>query len=265
MLLWALVVAGLGLVALPVGAQIRATYQFSLNDANGTPVTGTPSFAPGASFTWRVYLVDNGTMTQANAPAGVTVGGASAPFLDASSTNSRNQTFSGLGGSGVNVSSSNPNALAVQSNPPPPVTNTGDSSVTPTAASTVWQSWTNNGSTANNIHLTVSNFSGSVTTSSTGNSPGRILLGTYDFRVPAGATGGAVTLTASDPNPQPGDTAYAGNGNINLDASIGNGTQALTVTAVPEPGSMLLCGLGAVGLAAYRRRNKKTAAVETAA
>jgi len=93
----------------------------------------------------------------------------------------------------------------------------------------------------------------------------RILLGTFHVTRPA--TGGNFTLTVDDPK-----TATDGGGagpndnftgaNNSLDSQIAATTYTLQFTAVPEPGSMALCGLAAVGFAAFRRR-RKAAAVET--
>jgi len=259
MLLSVLALVVLALATLPAAAQVRATYLFT--DNSGNAITGTPSFGVGVSFTWRVYMLDNNTFTQAVAPANVTVGPAPAPFLNALTTGGGGTNVPGISGAAVTVASTDVTKLTVQSNPPPPVTTTGNSSVTPAGAIPPWQTWSNNGSQVNSIHLNVGVFNGSVTAPTTGTDAGRVLLGTYSFTTVAPGT---VSLTASDANTQPGDTTWAGNFS-SLDTSIGNGSVSLTVTGVPEPGSMLLCGLGAVGLAAYRRRARKTAAVEAAA
>jgi len=242
-LLWTLALAGLALTSLPAVAQ---PIRYQITDNAGNAFTTAPTLSANQTVTWRVYLLDTG--------------GTTAPTLNAPTSGSGGTNVVGISGSAVTLASSNTGLLTVGSNPPPPVTNTGNNSTTPTATGTSWQTWSNNGSQVNSIHLTVGTFTGSVAADATG----RILLGAYTFTVPANPTAGSVTLTASDANPaQSGDTAYAGSG-ASLDASIGNGTQAVTIAAVPEPGSMLLCGLGAVGLAAYRRRFRKTVAVEVA-
>jgi len=241
-----LALLGLTAICHPSTAQVvAARWQFA--DTNGNAITGTPSFAPGSTITWRVYLADQG--------------GTAAPFLNKTTTGA-NGTASGIAGFGVNVSSSNPNAVSVVSVPAPPG---GTNPTSPTVAGTPWASPTlgaspsNTGSQANSINLQTFIFTPSSTATVNADATGRVWVGTYQFV--AGAAGGTATLTAAT---RANFTVFTGD-NSPLDASLGSGTQTLTVTAVPEPGSMLLCGLGAVGLAAYRRRNRKVAATEEAA
>jgi len=240
-----LALLGLTAICHPSTAQVvAARWQFA--DTNGNAITGTPSFNPGSTITWRVYLADQG--------------GTAAPFLNKTTTGA-NGTIQGIAGFGVTVSSSNPSAVAVTSNPAPPG---GINPVSPNITGTPWvgvgASANNNQSTANAVNLVAFIFSPSPVATVTADATGRIFVGTYQFTVPAGASGSA-TLTAAT---RPVFTVYSGDNTV-LDPSLGSGTQALTITAVPEPGSMLLCGLGAVGLAAYRRRTRKATVTEEAA
>jgi hypothetical protein len=242
-----LALLGLTAICHPSAAQVvSARWQFA--DTNGNAITGTPSFAPGSTITWRVYLQD--------------LGGTAAPFLNKVTSGVNGSNIPGIAGFGVTVSSGNTAAVAVVSNPAPPGANNPTSpNITGTPWVAVGASASNSNSTANAVNLQAFLFTISTTFTVTADATGRIFVGTYQFAVPNAAPGGSVTLTAAT---RGGFTVYSGD-NGSLDPSLGSGTQALSITAVPEPGSMLLCGLGAVGLAAYRRRNRKVAATEETA
>jgi len=241
MLLWTLALLGLALTGRPAAAQVTVDYRFF--DNAGTALPANPSIQAGTPISWRVYLVDRS--------------GATATTLNSNG---------GMSGGGVTVSSGNAAVVSVNSNPPAPVGTNGAQSTTPSgAANPGWQSgWSNNGSAVNSIHL---NVLGGFLSGVVPDSAGRILLGTYTFTATnTGASPVTVTLTASDPNPTTNsDNTFFNVGTGAFDNAIAAGTQQLTITPVPEPGSMLLCGLGAVGLAAYRRRTRKTAPVEAVA
>jgi len=82
--------------------------------------------------------------------------------------------------------------------------------------------------------------------------PLRILVGTFKItRLTSGA--GTVTLRAQD---RPGTSDTNLNNGTVIDSQINFGTATLTVAGVPEPTSLVLAGLGAAGLAAFRRRKK---------
>jgi hypothetical protein len=237
LLLWTLALIGLGLTGRPAAAQVTVDYRFF--DSTGGTLSANPQIPVGTTITWTVYLVDRT--------------GATATTL---------KSNGGMSGGAVAVSSSAPSIVSVQSNPAPPG---GSQSTTPSSTFAQWPNgWTNSGSATNNIVLaTLGSFAGGVQP----DTAGRTLLGTYTFT--ALAPGGA-TLTAQDPNPNvASNNAFFNTTGLpnqgGFDSQIAAGTQALTITAVPEPGSMLLCGLGAVGLAAYRRRTRKTAPVEAVA
>jgi hypothetical protein len=241
-----LALLGLTAICHPSTAQVvAARWQFA--DTLGNAITGTPSFAPGSTITWRVYLLDTG--------------GTSAPFLNKTTTGV-NGTVQGIAGFGVTVSSSNANNVAVVSNPAPPGAN---NPVSPNITGTPWvnvgASASNSNSTANAVNLQAFLFTVNSTFTVTADATGRVFIGTYQFTVPSNAPGGSTTLTAAT---RGGFTVFSGDNSL-LDPSLGSGTQALTITAIPEPGSMLLCGLGAVGLAAYRRRTRKATVTEEAA
>lgn len=88
---------------------------------------------------------------------------------------------------------------------------------------------------------------------------GRLLLGTFTF---TGLSNGVVNLTATDtPGATFNDTVDT-SGNV-LDAALLNGTATITVTNVPEPGTIVLTGLLATGIAgaAVRRARRTPAAV----
>jgi hypothetical protein len=240
----ALALLGLTAICHPSTAQVvAARWQFA--DTNGNAITGTPTFQASQTITWRVYLADQG--------------GPTAPFLNKTTTGV-NGTIPGISGFGVSVSSSSAPTVSVVSIPAPPGAN---NSTSPNITGTPWAplgaSASNSGSTANNISLVSFLFLPSTTFTVQADATGRIFMGTYQFVT--GATPGTATLTAATRN---GFTTYSGDNSF-LDPSLGSGTQALTVTAIPEPGSMLLCGLGAVGLAAYRRRSRQVTTTEEAA
>jgi len=239
----ALALLGLTAICHPSTAQVvAARWQFA--DTAGNAITGTPTFQLGTTITWRVYLADQG--------------GTSAPFLNKTTTGA-NGTIPGISGFGVTVSSSSAAAVSVVSNPAVPgASNPISPNITGTPWAPLGASASNSGSTANNINLQAFLFLPSTTSTVQADATGRIFMGTYQFTA-AGA--GNATLTAAT---RGGFTTYSGDNSF-LDASLGSGTQALTITAIPEPGSMLLCGLGAVGLAAYRRRTRKVATTEESA
>jgi hypothetical protein len=92
---------------------------------------------------------------------------------------------------------------------------------------------------------------------------GRVLLGTFLFH--SNSAAGTTTLALVDPNPASAfDTSSfnttGGTPNIDYDPLLVPGSATLTVTGVPEPTSLALAGLAAVGMAIRRRRNARTPA-----
>jgi hypothetical protein len=85
-----------------------------------------------------------------------------------------------------------------------------------------------------------------------GTTAGAILLGTFTFTgVSAGST---LTLTAQ-PHPAPFQNNILGDG-TQIDPLIANSSAVITVTAVPEPSTLVLTGLTAsvIGFGRWRRR-----------
>jgi hypothetical protein len=114
---------------------------------------------------------------------------------------------------------------------------------------------TSSGTTTATVQVHNSSPVVASTTDASGNAV--ILLGTFTF---TGSTpGSGNTLTAL---PDPSSNNNVDGNNVVLDSMIHNSTAAITVVAVPEPGSLLLAGLAAAGFAggAWRRRRQRLAA-----
>jgi hypothetical protein len=101
--------------------------------------------------------------------------------------------------------------------------------------------------TSNSASLNVATLNGSgVMAPTTGADANRVLLGTFTF---TGVSAGTTTALTADPHPNP---AIADNVLANstvLDSLIANSSVAITVNAVPEPGTLVLTGLLAAGIA----------------
>jgi len=109
--------------------------------------------------------------------------------------------------------------------------------------------------TSASLNDTIDNVSAAV---KAGPTEDRILLGTFRF---TGLTNGSMTINTADPNPAFGSDDTVTGGNVVLDPSIANSSAQITVVNVPEPGTMVLAGLLASGIAGVglrRARRKAT-------
>jgi hypothetical protein len=139
-----------------------------------------------------------------------------------------------------------------------PFTISSASNITPNAAfagANTTSLSTNAGTTT--ATLRVHDNSG-VFAPTTGPDANRILLGTFTFSGVSPGTG--LTVTAL---PDPNSANNVDGASTNLDSMIHNSSASITVTAVPEPGSLILTGLAAsaFGFGAWRRRRRKFVAL----
>jgi hypothetical protein len=157
----------------------------------------------------------------------------------------------GLGSGAVRVRFNNPAGIAA-------VLTTAD--VTPAVPPFAFAGTPQFGSGAN--ANTVSLADGALSTGVLPDAQGRVLLGTFVFH--SNAATGSTTLAAVDPTSSAFDTSSfnstGGFPNIDYDPLLVAGSATLTVTGVPEPTSLVLAGLAAVGMALRRRRSARTSA-----
>jgi hypothetical protein len=86
------------------------------------------------------------------------------------------------------------------------------------------------------------------------NSAGSILLGTFTF---TGISAGTTSTVTANPFPGENINLLAGSPPTSIDSLISNSSAVITVTAVPEPGTLVLTGLMAVGIAGgFVRRSR---------
>jgi hypothetical protein len=201
-----------------------ARADFQFEFAQGGTVGNSFSVSQGSTISIQVYLL------QTNGPT----------------VNSTNLTANGLtfGGVALNYSSSAPFSIA------------GTSSITGNPSfSTSSPTLSTSGSTTTAALQVFNNTA--VFAPTTGSNAGAILLGTFTF---TGNTIGSGTTVSALPNSN-GANNVDGAGN-NLDSLIQNSSVVITVT--PEPGSVILTGLFALGIAcafasARRLRSHATA------
>ncbi|HJZ94743.1 MAG TPA: hypothetical protein VKE40_28010 [Gemmataceae bacterium] len=106
------------------------------------------------------------------------------------------------------------------------------------------------------LNLTQDSGSAPVTAPTSGADANRILIGTFTF---TGVNAGTTTVLTSDPHLLSDDNVLH-NGSV-LDSMIANSSAAITVNAIPEPGTLVLTGLFAAGLAAASIRRLRRPAV----
>ncbi len=102
-------------------------------------------------------------------------------------------------------------------------------------------------------------LNGPVTAPLAGADANRVLLGTFRF---TGLTVGSELTLTTDPNAFPVGNNVLDDGTV-LDSLIANDSAVITVTAIPEPGTMLLSGILALGVAggAVRRFRRQPPAI----
>jgi hypothetical protein len=137
-----------------------------------------------------------------------------------------------------------PSTTATIANPGTPPSTFGPDfqpNIPPGGAATI------NGQTA---YSNVFNISSSFSSGAFPDANGRILLGTVRFTA---LTPGVFSFRAEDPHPTAGGDFTTFNNLNNLDGFLVSGTAQFTVTAVPEPSTLVLVGLAA-GVWRLRRR-----------
>jgi hypothetical protein len=136
-------------------------------------------------------------------------------------------------------------------------TSPGVANVTAVAANTA--QFNNGHSTTTGSSASVSEFASAPVTSSGTGASDRVLVGTFTF---TGATVGQTLTISAVPGLSP-DNVRADNSNIDTQLTNNAASAFITVTAVPEPGTLALTGtlvLGMTGAALRRIRRSAPAA-----
>jgi hypothetical protein len=211
------------------GGTARADFAYEFATTSGTTTTFGSSFSvpQGSTIALQVYLV------QTNGPT----------------VNSTNLSANGLLQGGVSLSYTTTSPFSIAST----------SAIAPSAAFGGSSNPNNNtslstasGTTTATVQVASSTAVFPTTTDASGNAA--ILLGTFTFT--GNSTGSATTVTAL-PNANTANNVDGANNN--LDSLIQQSSAVITVTAVPEPGSAVLSGLFALGLAGVAARRLRRA------
>jgi hypothetical protein len=149
-------------------------------------------------------------------------------------------TTSGLSAAGVQLNTTNPSIANV-------------------TATTANAAFTGGSSTTTGANASISEFSSTLNpgvVAGTGADANRILVGTFTF---TGVSAGQTVTVSALPGLNPDNVL--GDGTTSIDAALLNNTATAVITvAVPEPGSTILGGLLAAGVAAPAfRRFRRTA------
>jgi len=213
------------LTLLLTGGAVRADYTYVFTDTTGA-VSGNYTVAQGSNISVEVWLYQDGN------------NGASNNKLITPGLNS--------------------GAVYLTANTPPGIVTVNSVTANTTANSGQFDSSAGTSNTSNTVTLTVEQvLNSAVTAPSAGANANRILLGTVSF---AGTMAGSTLSVSAVPTPNdPPNYNVAGDNSV-LDPLIASSSFTITVTAVPEPGPMILSALGAAGMAfgAWRcRRGRK--------
>jgi hypothetical protein len=228
------IVLTLTLLALLLGGRsARAGYTFVFADGSGTATNNfTIDQAHGqTSVDIRVYLAQTGGTTGLSATglnaAGVQLGSFNASVATVADTSAIKANDANPGTTGVGGHFDSVNTIKGFNSGSPYLTEQYTASSSALLAAT-------SGADAN-----------------------RILVGTFTFTPGSPAGGTTSTVTA---NPFPGSAVDVLADGTDITNLIANATATITVTAVPEPSTLLMCGLFATGIgtAAWRRYRRCT-------
>jgi hypothetical protein len=233
-----------GLVLHNSSARADMQYQFEFATQSGSTVTFGTAFtvSQGQTISLQVYLAGatpTGNANLSSSGTGLTDGGVSLQY--ASNGN-------GNGAVSLGAASTTPGTIT----PGPAFGGPNNRTVTTGQNGPFGANNTSTGTvevhSATPVFATVSDGSGNQA----------ILLGTFTF---TGSTPGTAATISAFPN-QSGSSNVDGSG-ASLDGLISQSGATISVTAVPEPGSLILTGLAAsaLGLGAWRRRRRTLVAL----
>jgi hypothetical protein len=262
--LWAAALAALTLAgtahAQPIGVPL--TMRFGVGGLpNPIPNPAVPlqfTAAPGGTVTFQVFIADADTYLRDPAQgngllnAGVGVHSSNTAVADFVSTSdlAANSEFAGF----------------------PPIFHVNDAQLTSAATTAGLPNPSSGNASIQNAAFPTRVPVHQQTTPPTTATPDYLLVGTFTIHIPATATpGSTTTLTPFDWQPGAPPTGSLGNnfsgistggstGNLDQTVTFAADSARITVTGVPEPSTVALAGLAAVGLAARRRRRQAPAA-----